>query len=1262
MFPRKVFFAFLLWLIPLSLSAQRYISGRITDSDDGFPIPGVHVFIANTTVGTTTDTTGYYRLAIPGEGSYRLAVSHVGYQPVFKDIEPNKTSIVLHIAMNTYELEEITVSVKVQTRKRDVDFFWKTLLGTKPSKKTVHVLNPEAVYFYYNPETQKLTVTCRTPLQIVNNETGYQIQYILDRFTHNYNTKITSWAGECKFDEIEPNNFRQKNLWEKNRKKVFLVSINHFIKSLYHDTLMENGFLLMFKEKPDINPLTITNLNKFLTINPADNSKTLYIPHDLSVLLFSYGKPLSENDFANVLLTQYGKWGKWNNIGLYRNIVRTSEPVQIFPDGTFKNSLELTPVLNSTLLTGINMTLPVDYDSPDVDPGEMSLVVKKNHSAKFSTDVEQPVNSLTDSLNRIVECFEMQLNIFPQEKVHLHTDKPYYISGERIWFRAYVVDAASHIPITAANCVYVDLFDVRDSVVRRVKIGLKNNTYIGHLDIPADIPSGNYTIRAYTGRMRNLNEDYFFMKNIRIGDPMNRMIRVLPEFGFTSNQKINTDIHFSSTSPSIGQPQGYAPTPISPESLTISINNGKPIKVKTNKNGVADINFNLLPGEKQRVMLLDAMYNKHPYRQYIRIPFPDDDFDVSFYPEGGSALYGCMGRIAVKAMQRDGTEIDVSGIVYDRQGNEITQFKTSVRGMGQFVIMPEHGETYYAICTNNEGQSKRFDLPAAKEDAYALSATWVKDNLIVKVNFTPSLLSFASHFVQSTSGEGSGERLCDTLCLMVHTRGVVQDVYIWKNISEPIVFQKDFFPSGVSNLLLLTKDMTPISERLVFVCHDDHAKVECKANRDVYSIRRPVEYTVRITDKSGDTLRGNFSVSITDDHEVAVDTMSNILTSLLLSSDLRGHISDPSFYFQNNIRSAWGLELLMLTQGWRRYDTERIVRNDFMYPDSLFEKGYEISGTVKRQSLMGTKPEENANVSILSLYGDYFGETVANRNGRFFLHDGEVSDSTWLIVQATPQSGKNNLELTLDNVSYPERTIPVVASENLDYYLFAKYSDRAEQQYIEEHGTRIIQLPEVTITAERKQVRESIYYSELFKYASLTQEQIEKFPPANLNALLWKIPGVIVEGGRVSLFRFGGCPARIVIDYFIVEDINNIVVDDIAQVDVFVPTGSCGVIVMYTKEGAINSPKKTPYIKKIMPLGFQKPAEFYAPKYNTPAQTTKPDLRTTIHWQPSLATDEKGMASFSFYTADAPSTYTVVIEGVTDDGKIVYKRDKIKVR
>ena len=115
---------------------------------------------------------------------------------------------------------------------------------------------------------------------------------------------------------------------------------------------------------------------------------------------------------------------------------------------------------------------------------------------------------------------------------------------------------------------------------------------------------------------------------------------------------------------------------------------------------------------------------------------------------------------------------------------------------------------------------------------------------------------------------------------------------------------------------------------------------------------------------------------------------------------------------------------------------------------------------------------------------------------------------------------------------------------------------------------------------------------------------------------------------------------------------------DVAQVDHLGGT----IVFIHTKRGKF-IPKETPYIKHfINTLGFQKPAEFYAPKYETPAENVKPDLRTTIHWQPNITTDEHGKASFSFYTANAPATYTVVIEGVTADGKIMYKRDKIVVK
>ena len=111
-----------------------------------------------------------------------------------------------------------------------------------------------------------------------------------------------------------------------------------------------------------------------------------------------------------------------------------------------------------------------------------------------------------------------QLKAFPQEKIHLHTDRDFYVPGEKIWFRAYLVDAATHRYPTNSRYIYVELIDVRDSLVSRVMIRPENELYYGHLFLSEIIPEGNYTLRAYTRYMENLGDDYFFKKNIRIGN------------------------------------------------------------------------------------------------------------------------------------------------------------------------------------------------------------------------------------------------------------------------------------------------------------------------------------------------------------------------------------------------------------------------------------------------------------------------------------------------------------------------------------------------------------------------------------------------------------------------------------------------------------------------------------------------------------------------------------------------------------------------
>ena len=117
---------------------------------------------------------------------------------------------------------------------------------------------------------------------------------------------------------------------------------------------------------------------------------------------------------------------------------------------------------------------------------------------------------------KIEEHFLAQLEAFPQEKIHVHTDRDFYVPGEKILFKAYVTDAVTHQYPTYSRYMYVELIDSRDTLVSRVMIRCENNMFYGYLMLSQNIPEGNYTLRAYTRYMENLGDDYFFKKNIRI--------------------------------------------------------------------------------------------------------------------------------------------------------------------------------------------------------------------------------------------------------------------------------------------------------------------------------------------------------------------------------------------------------------------------------------------------------------------------------------------------------------------------------------------------------------------------------------------------------------------------------------------------------------------------------------------------------------------------------------------------------------------------
>ncbi|MDR0714872.1 MAG: TonB-dependent receptor plug domain-containing protein [Bacteroidales bacterium] len=829
-----------------------------------------------------------------------------------------------------------------------------------------------------------------------------------------------------------------------------------------------------------------------------------------------------------------------------------------------------------------------------------------------------------------------QLEMFPQEKIYLHTDKPYYVAGEHIWFRAHLADAVSHIPAPVSRYVYVEMINPLDSVVVRLKIRPDSSVYHGYVPVPDDVPEGDYELRAYTSFMRSAGENYFFRKNVRIFHPQSRQLHSSVRFTFESDKRISAEIQLTQLRPT---------APFYPENVKITAGNGKTITVKPDRNNALQCTFTLPPDAPRRFLLLETVINRYLYRKFIEVPHPGKEFDLSFYPEGGVLLQGIPAKVAFKALKKDGRAADVTGKVFDSDGTEMNTFKSDHLGMGCITVICAAGKSCYAeaVC---DSVTLRFDLPAPVAEGYALSATWMKKRLSVSV-LAP-------------------DGIKDKLWLTAHTRGIVHFTLPWDPSLPYILLPKESFPSGVLHLLLTDEQMNTLSERLVFVDNEDQAQTAFHPDREKYSARTRVDNRITITDAAGNPLSGSFSVAVTDDHDVQTDTAVNILTSLLLASDLRGNIENPAFYFHRGNRYVWALDLLMMTQGWRRYNLPEVIKGKYTTPTSYLEIGPELSGTVK--SVLVGKPQEGITVNVLGMNNPYFETTVTDAEGRFFFRHGELPDSTRFLVNALPTKSTRRLEVILNEDLYPLRAIappPAPPADNRS--LTAGYVDKTEQKYINEKGMRMYYLEEVTITAERKPPRKSDYYSQADN--SLTEDQIDKIPLTNIYNLLMRLPGVMVSGNQVSI-RGQGNPLLMVdgvtMDIGELESIN---VMDVAQVDVlksasntamFGSQGGNGVIVIFTKEGKVSFKPRPFHVKTATPLGYQKPAEFYAPKYDAPSSgNAPPDLRTTIHWQPDVRTDSTGVATFSFYTSDAASTYSVVMEGLTADGKIIRQEGKV---
>jgi len=1292
----KHFCFFLLWFIPFTLSAQRTISGRITDAEDGSPIPGAAVFIANTTAGTATDADGYYQLKIQGEGTYQLVVSHVGFQPFSVELEHGKSSQTVDVAMREREFDEVEITAKVRARNIDKALFWKSILGTAPSKRTIQATNPDDVFFHYNSETKKLTVSSRVPLQIINHETGYQIQFVLNYFTHDYTKDISSWEGQYMFTELEPENLKQQKIWKKNRKEVYQVSIANFIKSLYQNTLSENGFLLTTQkwilEDFKYN-FHVTNLDEFISTDSIDQSKTLYASSDL--YLFSYGKPIEAGkELSDLNRTNRPPYKS----GLYRAIIRTpGKPVQIFPDGTYKNLIWFSSVYDSQSITGLNKFLPVDY-LPDHDAGLPEEVVV--------TEGQYP-NSEIGKFVPFIQALQNFSQNIPQEKVYLHFDNTGYYQDDQIWFKCYVTSGQRQLS-DLSKTLYVELLNPGGEVIDKRILKIENGQCHGEFTLD-HLPfySGFYEVRAYTKYMLNFGDDVMFS-------------RLLPVFD------------------------------------------------KPKEEG----NFE----EKKMIR-----YSKWGIRNFpIKRETPEmgKKVNLRFFPEGGNLVQGVASRVAFEATDEIGNPIDITGVVMDDAKKELCKFTSVHEGRGVFTYTPAgvSGRRKDIAEVNYSGKKYQFDLPDALPQGIVMEVDHLSH---------PDSMSITLRKNSSTPAGIFG--------ITVLNGGRLQNI-IYLNIEEDEgVFTMDQtqLPSGVSQIALFNSKGEILCDRLIFTnmnellnnelfdikvistvrqgsmttSLNDHTGAE--RSRSAASLPKPhelVDMEILLTDKEESSVNATFSLSIRDgDNEV--ECKHNILTDLLLMSEIKGYVRNPSYYFTNAViagltRNPEGLnkvnpqkqeiagqarndgnidetrhtpslhlDQLLMVQGWRRYSWKQMAGVEPFEINYLPEQGIETHGNVV--SFVKHKPQPNVDVSMLLMNkkleedeGSSFTETfVTDEQGRFSF----VSNVTgrWsMILSVTEKGKKKDHRILLDRVFSPEpkqyryadmqvniaekNSESMIDEETTDQpdddaeSFLAAYRDSIAKLSIDE---KVHQLKEVTIKGKKNVKEQDIRRnrSTSVAYYDVTQEMDDLFDKGvfvgkDIHELLINMDNnfkINISSGRrpeptLNVVYGYTEPAYhktllykqkkplFIINYEVADfskdfgfeyfkyltirlnAIKSIYINESPSVICqycIVPMASCidktqmfgCVVFIETYQGKIPV-DGAKGVRKTWLEGYSPAKEFYSPNYSELPPTT--DYRRTLYWNPNVTTDENGKARIEFYNNSRCTNFSISAETVTTEGRI----------
>lgn len=633
-----------------------------------------------------------------------------------------------------------------------------------------------------------------------------------------------------------------------------------------------------------------------------------------------------------------------------------------------------------------------------------------------------------------------------------------------------------------------------------------------------------------------------------------------------------------------------------------------------------------------------------------------------FFPEGGDATIGVMNKIAFKANDQWGRPVNIKGAFYDKAGKIIDSIRILHDGMGYFYLNPQPGETYTAKWKDESGKAYVTPLPVAKQDGISLQINVNEAKRIFTVNAPPSVAaSLQSIYLVGTINQFQAFK-------------VKKDI---SNGNASGIIPVQNLPSGILTITVFDTAWHPLAERITYVKNEEY-RFDAEMTVEHWGLNKRARNEIMIT--VPDSLHADFGVSITD-AGIDTDSSNNIISGLMLTSEIKGIVYNPAYYFSGNNNSInQNLDLVMLTNGWRRFKWEDVVKNKMPVINFKKDTSY-LSLSGKVYGATATQLRDKATIILVV--------NQKNEKGNAVLFypvepDGTFNDPSVILFDSIRVYYKLSKNLGEASVSFMESLLKAIPgrqpakgfyynqlNDTTGHSWHFQLSDEMNRLYQQYAGKT---MENVIIKAKTKTPLEVIdekYSSGLFGGGDgyqfdLVNDKMSFTARSIFEYLQAKVAGLQINttSNPPSLTWRGGTPELFLNESPIDADfMATLPVSDIAYVKVFRPpffspygNGSSGGIAVYTRRGDDVKAEPGKGLNNNVVTGYSAVREFYSPNYSTfSAANEKRDIRTTLYWNPNVKTTlQKNKVKLVFYNNDVSKSFRVIIEGMTSDGRLVH--------